>query len=152
MPNILPKRSIRFQFFNIALILSSILFLGCSSGGFNSVSGKVTVKGKPEKGVVVIFHPENAKLTSNRPSGVTGDDGSFTLTSGTDSGAPSGDYKVTFTWPEEYRLKNKAKAISTDEDRETMDRLNGRYSNVDTSQIKITIKSGKNSLPAFELQ
>jgi len=152
MAHLILKRSYYFQLLHIALLSSSILIIGCSSGGLNSVTGKVTVKGKPEKGVVVIFHPENSKLTSNRPSGVTGDDGSFTLASGTDSGAPSGDYKVTFTWPEEYRLKNKSKAISTDEDRETMDRLNGRYSNVDTSQIKITIKSGKNSLPAFELQ
>jgi hypothetical protein len=62
------------------------------------VSGIVMVKGKPVAGVKVTFHPQfdmgKVKFT---PSGETGKDGRFTLSTAAPSdGAPPGDYLVTF--------------------------------------------------------
>jgi hypothetical protein len=124
----------------------------CSGGGLNPVTGKVTVKGEPAKGAVVIFHPKRDGFDAQRPSGVADETGAFKLMTGKKDGAPAGDYVVTITWPEEPAAKGKSKVISTDSNLpDIVDRLKGRYGDSSTSKLTATVKSGTNTIPTFEL-
>jgi hypothetical protein len=112
----------------------------------------VTYNGKPIKGAVLVFVPKDtAKAASaQRPSGVTIEDGTFKLTTGTKQGAPAGEYDVAITWPEETKATGKISMKPDDED--PRDRLNGRYADASKSSLTATIKSGTNTLPTFELK
>jgi len=69
-------------------------FVGCGKG-LTSVEGVVNLDGKPVDRAAVSFIPEGGSGQS--PSGTTGPDGKFTLTTGNDKGAPKGNYKVVVT-------------------------------------------------------
>ena len=96
-------------------LLSRFLFLiivpilvGCTRTEYpNSpypVSGRVqTSDGTPASDVRVTLHSSKiiAEGDPFRPSGMTGDDGTFQLTTyETDDGAPAGSYAITFRWAE----------------------------------------------------
>ena len=103
------------------------------------VRGKVVSQGKPAAGAFVLFVPLNEpdEAPDPRPRAEVEGDGSFILsTYGDKDGAPAGEYKVTVTWP----------------DRETDDRLQGRYADFGAPKLKATIKEGQNDLPAFDLR
>lgn len=125
----------------------------CSGGeSMNPVQGKVLYKDKPLKGVGVTFHPKGPDdLKALRPGGMTGEDGSFTLSTGDKPGAPAGEYVVTFTcWEDPAPPKNK-KVFSTSMP-EAQDRFRGAYADPKTSQFKVEIKKGTNQLEAFQLK
>lgn len=128
---------------------SGLLAVSCSgSGGLNPVQGKVLFRDKPLHGVVLTFHPVGqTDVHTQRPIGLTKEDGTFTVTTGLKEGAPAGQYIVTFTYPEQP----KTKAI-TMEMPETRDRFGGAYANPANSRIKVEIKSGLNQLEPFNLQ
>ncbi len=77
------------------LAAATLLAAGCGKNKFHKVEGVVTNNGTPVAGATVQFVP----LEGGRPaSGLTGDDGSFKLTTfSTGDGAKAGDYKVTVT-------------------------------------------------------
>jgi hypothetical protein len=128
------------------------LCLGCSGQGLNSATGKVTYKGAPIKGAMVFFHPKDANINSQRPSGITDESAVYTLTTGKKEGAPAGEYVVTVIWPEETPAKPKGKSLSTDTGMgDLIDRLKGRYSDSTTSRITAVIKSGSNTVPTIDL-
>jgi len=131
-------------------LLPALGCLACSSNGdaLNPVKGTVTHKGQPARGVVVTFHPPDAKITTHRPVGTTGEDGTFTLTTGPKEGAPAGSYVVTFIWPEEAASKKiSAEPITP------RDRLKGAYSRpTRPGAPKIQIKEGTNQLEPFDLK
>jgi len=132
----------------------SCLLLACAAcaDGFNRVTGKVTYKGEPVKGAVVVLVPAGAGAQSQRPSGTTGEDGSYSLTTGKLQGAAAGEYQVTITWNEFVPKKGKRLKVSMDgDDEEIRDRLKGRYANPAASGLKATIKNGSNTLPPFDL-
>jgi hypothetical protein len=121
---------------------------GCG-GGISAprtapVAGTVTVKGKPAAGVRVTFHPRfdmgSVKFT---PSGETGQDGRFTLsTAAPNDGAPPGEYAVTFELPR----------VSADKGgREIeVDAWKGKYADPATG-TKVTVRKGENQLEPFRL-
>jgi len=89
-------------FFAFALLGSGILFAGgCKKGDalppLYPVSGKVTVGDTPLTGGVITFVPDATKdnKSIHSPSGMIGQDGTYTLLTATKSGAPAGWYKVT---------------------------------------------------------
>jgi hypothetical protein len=134
--------------------LLALCGLACSgSSSLNSVKGKVLYKNQPLAGALVVFHPKGGSndMKAERPTGLTKDDGTFTLTTGQKDGAAAGEYKVTIfcTAP----LNKKAgKQISLGADEETADVLGGAYANVDNSKITVTVKSGTNELEPFDLK
>jgi hypothetical protein len=139
---------VRPRFVRGVLFGATLLCASCSGSGLNVVQGKVLYKGEPAKGAVVIFHPKGGEGQFN-PSGVAGEDGTFSLGSGKNSGAPAGDYVVTVTWPEERSGPAK---ITMEQPPAPPDRLKSRYSDRDKSQINVTIKSGPNQLEPFDLR
>lgn len=130
--------------------LLSLSALSCSGGGLNPVEGKVIYQGQPLSGALVSFHPKGqTDFKAISSVGYTKDDGTFTLTTGKQAGAPAGEYLVTITCSRE--VKRAGGGISTSMP-ETEDTLKGAYSNRDLSKIQVTVKSGKNKLEPFDLK
>lgn len=129
---------------NVLLAALSLLMLtlGCSRGPKPPqcrVTGKVLVGGAPAGELCLRFHsishPEKALL----PEGTwTEPDGSFVLPI-----QDPGDYVITAIWP--------TVEVVQGERVEGADRLLGRLSSQQNSQIKKTIVAGENTLPALEL-
>ena len=100
--------------------------------------------------MLVTFHPSGGdKVTAIRPTGLTGEDGTFTLTTGPKEGAPAGSYSVTFIWEEEVRKQGKGKFSTAPP--ETRDRLQRAYANPEQGR-KVQIKEGPNQLDPFDLK
>jgi hypothetical protein len=125
--------------------------VGCGEKGIpcNVVHGSVNVDGKPAEGAMVIFCPVGGseQVQKTRPFGFTESDGKFELlTVKKGDGAPAGDYKVIIQWP--------AKTTPNGDGGRSMggDRLQGRYMNLEKSQLTATVKQGVNDLPPFELK
>lgn len=80
------------------------------------------------------------------PSGETGPDGTFTLSTGAPgNGAPPGNYIVTFEKPEI------APAQQTDYIETEIDVFQGKYCNPQQSTFRITVERGENTLSPFEI-
>ena len=69
-------------------------------GGLPAVTGKVNHKGQPIKGALVTLHPKASlnDVKVHRPTGMTDEQGNFTVTTGNDAGAAPGEYIVTVVW------------------------------------------------------
>jgi hypothetical protein len=135
------------------LLALSVLFLAsCSgSGTLHPVRGQVLYKDAPAKGAVVTFHPKgDTSITAQHPSGVTGEDGSFTLTTGPKNGASAGEYVVTIEWYEEV-AKPTGIVRNRDDQTPPKDRLEGRYAKLANSKLTAQVKSGNNQLEPFRL-
>ena len=92
----------------------------------------------------VSFHPSSGSIKA-APYAEADPDGAFRPSTGlTGDGAPAGDYTVTIVWPE----------ITVDHGEEIAgpDRLGGRYNSPRSSNLKVTVREGENSLPPFELK
>jgi hypothetical protein len=111
------------------------------------VSGVVKYKGKPVQGIRVTLHPQSeAAKPKFIPTGQTGPDGKFTLSTGAPcNGAPPGSYLVTFEKPE---IGSPAKTGYVETE---IDAFGGKYSDPAQSKWTIIIKAGENSLQPFEL-
>jgi hypothetical protein len=135
----------------IAFVLAAIS-LSCSSAAgdkLNSVSGKVTYKNQPLPGALVTFHPKGVTgMSAVTSTGLTAEDGTFTLTTGQKTGVPAGEYVVTIICIEEPAGK---KGMSTGSDN-SKDKLQGVYANRDKSQLTATVKAGDNQIPPFDLK
>jgi len=132
------------------LVLAAVLACPACSGGLQTVRGKVIYDGNPIKGAVVIFHPKTGDaVTALRPSGVTDENGVFTLATQKDPGAPAGEYQVTVIWPEPRAATDDKIPIGIPD---APDRLKGRYADPEKSGLAATIKSGPNELAPFELK
>ena len=110
------------------------------------VRGKVLVDGQPPIGAVVRFHAQQPRpVLAPTPRGQVGEDGSFQLTSyRVHDGAPEGEYRVTFTWPDASGEKRE----DWDEGRQ---RLPGRYQDPARSGYTARVVVGTNELPPFDL-
>jgi hypothetical protein len=129
--------------------------VSCSSNksALNPVQGKVLYKDKPIAGALVTFHPKgDNNIKTIRPVGLTKEDGTFTLTTGSDEGALPGEYVVTFICSEPVGGSNATKKIISSAPPETQDRFQGAYSNAETSKFNVVLKAGPNQLEPFKLQ
>jgi hypothetical protein len=126
--------------------------LGGCGGGISvpstvPVSGVVKYKDKPLPGVRVTLHAQGETAKPKFiPTGQTGLDGKFTLSTGAPgNGAPPGTYLVTFEKPE---IGSPAATGSVETE---IDAFGGKYSDPAQSKWTITIEKGENSLQPFEL-
>jgi hypothetical protein len=93
--------------FLLILAVSCGIGTGCNSAPEKPVEkvvpveGKVSIEGKPEAGVSVIFSPKGANVTSHGGTGQTDSAGAFRLKNYSSlDGVPAGEYIVTFSWME----------------------------------------------------
>lgn len=134
----------------ILCVLAALLGSSCASDSrkpLYPVRGKVFFqKARPAAEALVVFHPLNdpdprKNWPEGFPRGTVAGDGSFALsTYQTGDGAPAGEYAVTIVWSP----KN-----PDDRERETPDRLEGRYSDPQQSKWRVTVKAEANDLQPF---
>lgn len=133
-------------------LLGVVVLGGCGKGlsvpSTVPVSGVVTYKGKPLQGIRVTLHsPTEAAQPQFIPSGQTGPDGKFSLSTGAPgNGAPPGTYVVTFEKPE---IGSPASTGSIETE---IDAFRGKYSDPAQSEWTVTIEQGENLLQPFELK
>jgi len=125
---------------------------GCGKGGLRTypVTGTVLVDGRPAEGAMLIFCPVagSQELQKKRPSGTSGPDGKFQLTTDSkDDGAPAGEYKIIAQW---YGKVGKDKFGRPAVEGE--DRFRGKYMNLDKTEFKATVNEGATELPPIELK
>jgi hypothetical protein len=136
----------------IVFLLGAVVLGGCgkriSVPSTVPVSGVVKYKGKPLQGIRVTLHSQTESAKSGFiPTGQTGPDGKFSLSTGAPgNGAPPGTYVVTFEKPE-IGSPASTKSIETE-----IDAFGGKYSDPAKSQWTVTIEKGENSLQPFELK
>ncbi len=134
------------------LLLGTLALAGCgtrlSVPSTAPVSGVVTYKGKPLQGIRVTLHAQGATPKAQYiPTGQTGGDGKFTLSTGAPgNGAPPGTYVVTFEKPEI------GSAAATGSVETEVDAFGGKYSDPAKSEYTVTIEKGENSLQPFDLK
>lgn len=130
----------------LAAALVAALIAGCGGGAKgNTVRGKVTYKGAPVEGASVIFHPKGqAGPGVVRPAAVTAADGTFTLKTAGEEGAPPGEYDVTIMW------EKPPPGGWVGEDRQ--DALGGKYSRPGKSGLTATVNPGDTEVPPFDLK
>ena len=135
------------------LIVSAILCLtvvGCSSSepraAVHPAKGEVFCGGKPAAGAVVHLHP--MQKDGQPPAYATvEEDGTFQLsTYRAKDGAAAGDYIVTIVWRDEYAVEDERDKLVGP------DKLGDRYSRVEASPLRATIRAGKNELPRWEVE
>jgi hypothetical protein len=134
-------------------IMPLVCCLSCSSSeSLNPVQGKVLYKDEPLKGVLITFHPKaGADMNTVLPLGLTGEDGSFTVSTGETEGAPVGEYIITFICSEEVPPP-KGQRMSLTMGPVFEDRFRGAYAEKSGSKLQIEIKSGPNQLEPFRLK
>ena len=145
------RRNSALLFLLAVVVLGTMVLGGCGKGisvpSTVPVSGVVKYKGKPLQGIRVTLHSQTGVAKSEFiPSGQTGPDGKFTLSTGAPgNGAPPGSYSVTFEKPE-IGSPTSTGSIETE-----IDAFRGKYSDPVKSKWTITIGRGENSLQPFEL-
>ncbi len=154
----LPARRVATSLLMAAVIAGCV---GCGSDGLPSVSGRVLHQGKPAAGATLHFHRQgaaDARFPGVIPSAVADEDGRYWVSSDTlGRGAPAGKYAVLITWPgdpQDRNPKSTAKAgseINTDFKRSPIDRLQGRYSNVEKPRFSAEVGPGSSEIPPFEI-
>jgi hypothetical protein len=121
---------------------AAVLLGSCGSDGpkLHPVSGKVLFEGNPVEGASVVFVP--ASGGDLKPSGRTGKDGSFTLsTYPHGDGAPAGDYTVVVTWyPDNARELDNPK-----------NKLPDKYAHPDKPLLRATVRDEATDLEPFRL-
>jgi hypothetical protein len=136
----------------IAFALSDV---SCSSGAkLFSVRGRVLVNGKPAAGVLVVFLPSSeGDPKAAHPIATTAEDGTFSLATDDEDGAPAGDYVVTMQWQQNVLVPTRktGESISGRMNNDPVDKLRGRY--LDRKKgFNVRIEKKDNELPPFKLQ
>ncbi len=105
-------------------------------------SGMVLINGEPAEGAVLFLEPVNGFFDrrQSRPWGVVMASGEYKLmTYKPGDGAPEGEFKLLLTWPTHGTLTQ-------------VDRLGGKFADVEHSPMNVTIVAGKNVLPPIDLK
>ncbi|HEY8505204.1 MAG TPA: hypothetical protein VIL46_11525 [Gemmataceae bacterium] len=126
------------------------------------VEGKVTFRGRPAAGAVVVLrplnNPDDPVWDVGFPRAAAGRDGSFRVTTyGGGDGAPAGEYAVLIEW---FGSPPEGGGTGPDEEsdpesgagEEEEDRLGGRYSDPNNPPFKVRIREGPNTVGPFNLK
>ena len=141
----------------LPLLTLSLGLVGCGSDRGQlepqPVVGQVVINGEPAAGCIVGFIPVDPQHKAKfRSGGITDENGSFQLTTfETDDGAPVGDYGVTLRW-EATDWPGREKEMQLDPVQPVgPDRLQGKFSSPEKSQLTVTVVEGENKLEPFRL-
>lgn len=131
------------------VLAASVLFAaGCARGdagaariAVHPVGGKLLVADRPAANARLAFHPVGGG--GLRPVGVTGPDGGFALTTySSGDGAPEGEYVVTVLWPNDTLPADECEIVNP----ANHDRLGGLYLDPAKSELRATVRPGRNEI------
>lgn len=123
-----------------AMIVVAVLAVGCDNGGLDAtVSGTVTVDGKPAPLGEVTFYPMNDDLKSATPRGTIEPNGNYSLKVGSKSGLPSGEYRVSVAVME---MRGGGPNVAP----AALSLSPPRYGDPKTSGLTFTVKPGSNTI------
>lgn len=111
------------------------------------VSGRVLVDGKPPGSPLqVVLHPKGG-IDKEHPTvtqGTVAEDGTLSMTTyTTGDGVPPGEYVLTFTWQQFQPFSMSYGGP---------DKLQGRYSDAEKSEITLTVNSGDEPIDLGEIK
>jgi hypothetical protein len=125
-----------------------LCLVSCSKDNYGDhppypTSGQVLVNGEPAGDALIVFHHlDNWGKRSIVPQAWTDAEGRFVLsTYAMDDGAPAGEYRVVVEWP----AYHSGRSIGAD-------KLGGKFSKLEASQLKAHVEKGTNVLPPFDLR
>ena len=127
----------------VALLMASA---GCNTHNIYPVSGKVTYKGAPATGAVVVFQRQGDPIIDPVIMSIVQEDGTFELVCGSlGKGAPPGEYTVVIEWKQASQ-GNKGRP------KHGPDKLKGHYADPKHPRLHAVVKAEANQLPPIELQ
>jgi hypothetical protein len=134
---------------DVFYLTAALALAGASCAKGNNiypVSGKVTYKGAPASGAAVFFHRQGTNpLKEQIIMGIVQEDGAFEVVSGSlGNGAPAGEYDVTIEW-------KRATPFKKGHQHSGLDKLNGRYADLNRPRFHVIIKAERNDLAPFDL-
>ena len=114
-------------------------------------TGELFINGQPAVGARLAFRPDGDESADRWPSGypraVVDDAGRFVVeTFEPSDGCPAGDYTVLVTWPATLP------GAEHSEEAETVDRLQGRYANHESSPLKAKVEGKPTELGRYDLK
>jgi hypothetical protein len=125
--------------------------MSCSRGPtLYPVHGQLLQNNHPVAGALLTFHRQDADINTIPPTGMTDEDGTFTVETGSNEGAPAGEYVVTVINPKVVRSAEK-KTPSMGNKPVSEDSFKGAYAQVSNSKLRVEIKKGNNELEPFKL-
>jgi hypothetical protein len=119
-----------------------LTFAGCGGGDWGYLEGTVLLNGQPVGPGTITLQPVNRE----RPGAIAqfGEDGKFqVMSSGRKEGARTGEYIVTIRGGQNLSEESAGPPPPS--------KIPARYNSSQTSDLKVTIESGKNSVD-FELK
>jgi hypothetical protein len=139
----------------LLFIAFALIDVSCSSKAkLFAVRGRVLVKDKPAAGVLVMFlPPAQGDPKAALPVATTAEDGTFSLATDDEDGAPAGDYIVTMQWQQivPMPVRKKGESISGKTNNDPVDKFRGRY--LDRKKgFNVRVEKKDNELPPFKLQ
>ena len=119
-----------------------VIASGCGKKDWGYLSGTVKINGQPVGPGTIQLQPIDATHAGAMAS--FGDDGNYSVfSSGRKDGAHTGEYKVVISGGEEFGLEDSGPKPKSN--------IPARYSNADTTDLKVTIEPGKKNFD-FELK
>lgn len=122
-------------------------------GDLQPVTGKVEFNGQPISDATVTLHPVTPPVGGNLPhppSGLVGEDGTFTISTFRDKGrglgAPIGEYRITVSW------FGSLQGLSESQIDGLKEQLPAKYQHPVKSGLTVTVAPGANELPVLSLQ
>jgi hypothetical protein len=129
---------------SIVVFTLSVALTGCGRNDWKAetypVTGTVKINGKDAVGAFVTFFADGqaVDVRESLPYGIVKEDGTFVVsTYEFENGAPAGTYRVTVRWLFEPHLAE--------------DRLDGKFGAPERAVTTVTVKEGRNELPAILL-
>jgi len=149
-------RNLRTRLGLASLALAVFACSSCNRGKtLYPVRAQVFFEGQPATGALVVLHPvDDPSPAAIRPSGYVDADGRLKLmsynvtTRSTGDGAPVGEYIVTIAWlPADVK-----EYLSKHPKAELPDKLQGRYSQPDSSTLRAKVLPQPTELPRIDLK
>jgi len=137
-----------FRVLGVSLI--TCVLIGCDSKVMVPMKGSVTSQGKPLPGAMVMMFLDGDER-GQTATGVTGEDGVFSISTGVDVGIPPGTYTVTVTWPDPGLKPTPAQLMAGNRP-DQPDLLQGKYASRANSTIKTEVTTSTLVLAPFEVE
>jgi hypothetical protein len=134
-----PVEPVMFTFHRFALLITALVLVGCGSKNPARVRGSVTLDNKPLTSGTVTFHPVGGKGAV--AYGQIDSAGNYELTTGASEGLAPGSYIATVVAME------LAAPIDPTVEPEMRPITPAKYAATATSDLKLEVKAGANSLP-----